>query len=118
MALEGSIQYIRVRDRKLITGASNVKDLIEAGCLTARARAKMQPRECATMWNDFTLYGSRTDLSIISKCSLNVYNESLGLGLLPNPRRSTARNLYLDLADFEKFGYNVSLQNEDDEMKP
>lgn len=28
-----------------LTGASKVRDLMERGCLTARARAKMQPKE-------------------------------------------------------------------------
>ena len=89
---------------KVRTGASKVRDLIAEGWLTARARARMQPSECATMWKDFTLYGSSTERWIISKCSLNVYSESVGFGLLPKPNRSTANNLYFDFADLEKFG--------------
>lgn len=101
-----------------LTGASKVRDLMERGCLTARARAKMQPKEWATMWKDLTLLGSSTDLSIISKCSLRVYMESVGFGLLPNPNRSIAKSLKLDFAALEKFGNNVSVQNADDEINP
>nr|GMC99889.1 hypothetical protein Iba_chr05eCG10000 [Ipomoea batatas] len=38
-----------------LTGASNVRDLTSPGCFTASARAKMQPKEWATMWKDLTL---------------------------------------------------------------
>lgn len=96
------LKYYRVIN--WLTGASNVSDLTAEGCLTARARARIQPSECATMWNDLTLYGNNTDRSIIARCSLSVYSESVGLGLRPNPSRSTAKNLYLDFADFEKLG--------------
>ncbi|KAL6986495.1 hypothetical protein U1Q18_019855 [Sarracenia purpurea var. burkii] len=67
-------------------GASRVRDLTAPGCLTARAKARMQPNECATIWTDFTL--------------------------------SIANSLYIDFADFEKFGNNVSVQNAEDEMNP
>lgn len=99
-------------------GASKVRDLTDLGCLTARARARMQPSECATMWNDLTEYGSRTERSIMSTCSRSVYSESVGLGLRPNPRRSTANSRYVDFAEEEKFGNNVSVQNADDEINP
>lgn len=36
-------------------GESSVKDFTAFGYFTAMARAKMQPREWATMWKDFTL---------------------------------------------------------------
>lgn len=101
-----------------LTGARRVRDLMELGCLTAKARAKMQPKEWATMWNDLTLLASMTDFSIISKCSFNVYRESVGFGLLPNPNKSIANNLYVDLVTFEKLGNNVSVQNADDEINP
>lgn len=78
----------------------------------------MQPSEWATTWKDFTLWVSKTDFSIISTCSLRVYSESVGLGLLPNPSRSTAKNLRLDFADSDKFGYTVSDQNREDDMNP
>lgn len=70
------------------------------------------------MWKDLTLCGSNTDFSIMSTCSLSVYSDSAGFGLLPNPRRSTAKNRYIELASSEKFGNSVSVQNADEEMKP
>ena len=95
-----------------------MRDLILEGWRTASARAKMQPKECATMWKDFTLCISKTDRSIISTCSLRVYNESVGFGLRPNPSKSTANNRYFDFVAAEKFGNKVSVQNLDDDMNP
>lgn len=112
-------ECVQIRKRKhILTGATKVRDLTESGCFTARARAIMHPKECATMWNDFTLLCSRNDLSIISKCSHIVYNEPFGFGLLPKPNRSIAKSLYLDFADFEKLGNRVSVQIAEDEINP
>lgn len=44
--------------------------------------------------------------------------ESAGFGLLPKPKRSTAKSLKFDFAALEKFGNNVSVQNADDEINP
>lgn len=77
----------------IITGATRVTDFTAFGYLAANANASTQPMECATKWNEFNWNGYITDSSIISKWSLKVYRQSLGLGLLPNPNRSTANSL-------------------------
>uniref|UniRef100_K4AA43 Uncharacterized protein n=1 Tax=Setaria italica TaxID=4555 RepID=K4AA43_SETIT len=101
-----------------LTGATRVRDLTAAGYLTASASARMEPSECATMWKDLTPCRSMTERSIISTCSRSVYSESAGLGLRPNPRRSTANSRRRDRAAGLTWGSTVSVQNPDDEMNP
>lgn len=106
------------RAEALRTGATRVMDLTAAGYLTASASARMEPSECATMWNGPTLYRSMTERSIISTCSRSVYSESAGLGLRPNPRRSTANSRRRARASRLTCGSTVSVQNPDDDMNP
>lgn len=101
-----------------LTGATRVIDLTDLEYFAATANAIMQPMECATKWKDFKSNGQITDCSIISKCSLNVYKLSLGFGLFPNPRRSTANNLYLPFTDSDRFWNTVSVHIEEEQRNP
>lgn len=47
-----------------------------------------------------------------------MYKQLVGFGLLPKPRRSTAKILRLEFADSERFGKTVSIQNEEEDRKP
>lgn len=93
-------------------------DLTESGYLAAKANARMEPIECATKWKEFNLKEKMIDSSIISKWSSSVYKHSLGLGLFPNPNKSTPNNLYLFFVWSEKWLNIVSVQNDEEDMNP
>lgn len=102
----------------MLTGATRVTDFTRSGCFSAIARAMMQPMECATKWKEPSLNGSITVFSIISTWSFSVYRRSPGLGLLPKPRRSTAKSLQLAEAAAERLGKTVSAHSEEEERNP
>jgi len=101
-----------------LTGAIKVTDFTASVYFAAKANATVDPMECATKWKEFNSKGNITDFSIISRWSFRVYKQPGGLGLLPNPNKSTANNLYFCFASPDKLQKTVSVQNEDEEMKP
>lgn len=47
-----------------------------------------------------------------------MYEQFLGFGLSPNPKRSTANNLQLCFTSLDRLGNTVSVQNAEEERKP